>query len=190
VAIDGEWMRQQLKEKGKSQADLARFLKVEPAIITRILQGRRRLQLDDCRQIARFLGMPVDDVLRHAGMKLRQVTASGKAMVPIIGRADANGQVRLLSGDATTSMDLPGDAVAIRLDEPEGWTAFATSDRSPPDMMIRRMVMAAAEDGGWWIGELRRGHEPGLFDLKPLAGRMIEGLAIAYCQAIVWIRPA
>lgn len=191
MAVDGKWFRDQLKTQGKSQRGLARFMKVEPAIITRMFDNKRKMQLDDCKQIARFLSLPVDDVLAHAGIEIRQKTKSGKMIVPIAGQSDRNCQVFMSGGDlsVTTEINIPSDAVAIRMQHPEGWTAFIQQDPQSPEIMIMRMVVAHCPDNSYWIGELRRGFEPGHFNLFPVMGESIEDLEVDHCLPIVWIRP-
>lgn len=71
MPVNTKWFRAQLSDQGKSQADLARHMDIDKASLTRIFQGKRRLQLEECKKIARFLGLPVDDILTNAGIQLR-----------------------------------------------------------------------------------------------------------------------
>lgn len=47
---------------------LARHLEMDPAAMSRTLNGSRRMQLDEASAIANFLAVPVSEVLRHAGV--------------------------------------------------------------------------------------------------------------------------
>lgn len=58
--MDIERIRQLLKETGRSQRDLAAHLGVDPAAITRLLSGRRRLRLDEAPKVEAFFGVNGD----------------------------------------------------------------------------------------------------------------------------------
>lgn len=47
-----------MKERGRTQRELAAYLGVDPAAITRLFAGKRRLRLDEAPRVAAFLGMP------------------------------------------------------------------------------------------------------------------------------------
>lgn len=73
--INAEWFRNKLTQKGRSQRGLARHLKLDPGAVTLMLQGKRKMQLDEAREIASFLGEPVAAVLRAAGLPVGSVAA-------------------------------------------------------------------------------------------------------------------
>ena len=70
--INGDWFRRKLTEKNRSQRALAKHLDLDPGAITLTLRGDRRLQMHEAEQIAVFLGEPLEDVLRAAGMPIGQ----------------------------------------------------------------------------------------------------------------------
>jgi phage repressor protein C with HTH and peptisase S24 domain len=65
--MDANWFQQALERAGVSQADLARQLRLAPSAISRMMKGDRNMKLLEAVQIAAFLGVSQDDVLRHAG---------------------------------------------------------------------------------------------------------------------------
>jgi phage repressor protein C with HTH and peptisase S24 domain len=65
--MDATWFQQTLDRAGMSQADLARHLGLAPSAISRMLKGERQMKLLEAVQIAAFLGISQDEVLRHAG---------------------------------------------------------------------------------------------------------------------------
>lgn len=65
--MDAMWFQQALERAGASQADLARHLRLAPSAISRMLKGDRQMKLLEAVQVAAFLGVSQDDVLRHAG---------------------------------------------------------------------------------------------------------------------------
>jgi phage repressor protein C with HTH and peptisase S24 domain len=65
--MDAIWFQQALERAGASQADLARHLRLAPSAISRMVKGERQMKLLEAVQIAAFLGVSQDDVLRRAG---------------------------------------------------------------------------------------------------------------------------
>jgi phage repressor protein C with HTH and peptisase S24 domain len=65
--MNATWFQQTLERAGMSQADLARHLGLAPSAISRMLKGERQMKLLEAVQIAAFLGISQDEVLRHAG---------------------------------------------------------------------------------------------------------------------------
>jgi len=122
LEIDDQFFRDALKAADKSQREMARFMGLDPAAITLMLQGRRAMQLSEAQQIAEFLGVTVEAVLRHAGLQLSGDSAaavSGKpATVALIGTVGDGGEIKL-DGKSTGKLvdapvKLPVEAAALR----------------------------------------------------------------------------
>ena len=60
------WFHQALARAGVSQADLARHLRLAPSAVSRMLKGERQIKPIEFVHIAGFLGVPEEEVLRHA----------------------------------------------------------------------------------------------------------------------------
>jgi transcriptional regulator with XRE-family HTH domain len=65
--MDAKWFQQALDQVGASQADLARHLRLAPSAVSRMLKGERQMKLLEAVQVADFLGVSQEEVLRHAG---------------------------------------------------------------------------------------------------------------------------
>ena len=65
--MDAIWFQEALDRAGVSQADLARHLRLAPSAISRMVKGERQMKLLEAVQVAAFLGVSQDEVLRHAG---------------------------------------------------------------------------------------------------------------------------
>lgn len=63
-----EWLENQLKIRGWTQADLVKASRVTSAQISRILNGTRDPGPDVCNAIARALVIPPETVFRAAGL--------------------------------------------------------------------------------------------------------------------------
>ena len=65
--MDANWFQRALDRAGASQADLARHLRLAPSAVSRMMKGERQMKLLEAVQIAGFLGVPQDEMLRRAG---------------------------------------------------------------------------------------------------------------------------
>lgn len=68
--VNGQWFHDKLKEKDKSLRGLARHLSIDPSAASRIFSGERKMKMEEASQIALFLGVPVSEVQRHAGVSV------------------------------------------------------------------------------------------------------------------------
>lgn len=57
------FLRDRLKAIGKNQSALARHFGASPAQVTHIINGRRRIQIEELPAIAAFLDWPVETLL-------------------------------------------------------------------------------------------------------------------------------
>ena len=64
----GDWLRETLREKRISQAELARRIGVTAAQISHLILGERGTTPETLRLIADALNMPYEEVLRIAGI--------------------------------------------------------------------------------------------------------------------------
>ena len=65
--MDGSWFHKALERVNATQADLARHLRLAPSAVSRMMKGERQMKLLEAVQIAGFLGVSQEEVLRHAG---------------------------------------------------------------------------------------------------------------------------
>src|SRR5262245_8576333 len=77
TVMDAIWFQQALDRAGVSQADLARHLRLAPSAISRMIKGERQMKLLEAVQVAAFLGLSQDEVLRHAGAEPETAPRTG-----------------------------------------------------------------------------------------------------------------
>src|SRR6202023_3825376 len=65
--MDGSWFHQALERVNATQPDLPRHLRLAPSAVSRMMKGERQMKLLEAVQIAGFLGVSQEEVLRHAG---------------------------------------------------------------------------------------------------------------------------
>jgi transcriptional regulator with XRE-family HTH domain len=65
--MDSNWFQETLANAGTSQAELARRLGLAPSAVSRMIKGDRQMKLQEAVEVAAFLGVSQEEVLRHAG---------------------------------------------------------------------------------------------------------------------------
>jgi len=82
--------------------------------ISRMLRGKRRMQMDEAGAIAKILGVPLEDVLQRAGLNTRIVERFGVANV-----------AGLIDAEARISLDVDeGEQVPLPIGMESGAKAF------------------------------------------------------------------
>ncbi len=81
--MDANWFSQALERIGATQADLARHLRLAPSAVSRMLKGERQMKQLETVQIAAFLRVTPEEVLRHA---VAQTAAPAGPELPRLGR--------------------------------------------------------------------------------------------------------
>jgi phage repressor protein C with HTH and peptisase S24 domain len=102
--MDTSWFQHALDRVGATQADLARHLRLAPSAVSRMLRGERQMKQLETVQIAGFLGISPDEVLRHAVAGSAETTNADK---PRPGRG------RPLSG-SSAGITRSADVIPIR----------------------------------------------------------------------------
>jgi hypothetical protein len=68
--IDSEWFKDRIRDKKKSTRGLARHLDIDPASASRMINGQRKMSMEEAQKIAIFLGLPINEVMRHTGIQM------------------------------------------------------------------------------------------------------------------------
>jgi len=68
--VDKAWFLSRLEDQRLSVRGLARDMGIDASAVSRMLSGQRKMQMDEAKQIAHFLRVPVAEVMRHAGVSV------------------------------------------------------------------------------------------------------------------------
>lgn len=194
--INKPWFIDQLSARNESQASMARFLGIHPSQMSLLLNGKRRLQMDMAERIARFLHVPVEDVIEQAGIKINRPTGNDVS-VRLVGSVDETMTVspNARGDDSCMASGIPAAAVAVRArtagtaaDWMDGWTFFFEPANGVDPSLITELCVAEDVNGVRRIGNLRRGYSDGTYNMISPAGRM-ENLNIKTATRILQIRP-
>jgi transcriptional regulator with XRE-family HTH domain len=167
--VNADWFKQQLEQRRLSQRKLARFLELDPSAITLTLNGKRRMQLDEASRIATFLGVPVEEVLKNAGLSLEQ---NQPRLVALYGAIDSGNQVEVFEDRTTVEAPpiLPSNVVAVVVMNHDSLihralAYFLLEDTINPGA-IGRLAIARLRDGRMFFSRIEPGSRPGLYNLK------------------------
>ena len=110
--MDANWFQQAFDRAGVTQADLARHLRLAPSAVSRMLKGERQMKLLEAVQVANFLGVSQDEVLRHAGAAATRRRAERAAAPRPAARSARRGRPPRPAGAA--HRPARGDTIPIR----------------------------------------------------------------------------
>ena len=182
-----KWFVDALADRQQSQRALARYMEVDASAITHILNGTRKLQLHEAEQIARFLSVPVEDVLQQAGVKL---ASSQQKTVPLAGYVDERGFIKPCRNLKVECWNAKFTGLQVHA----GWSEldgtllfYDASETHAPDLMLHRLGVIQ-QDTTARIGILRRGLEAGRYTISILLAEWHDQ-PVASFTPILWIQP-
>lgn len=192
--INQAWFQERLKTIKLSQRQLARQIGLDPAAVSHMLNGRRRMSLDEAKSIADVLLVSVTEVLRQAGIDV----TDDVRRVPIAGFIGTGSLVTLLPKGTHDLVMAPADvptgtfAIQTRIvtSPSDGWLYFVSGDQQPPDQLVDHLSVIALADGRMLTAILRRGYKQKLHNLvlTPDHG-VLENKEVAWAARVLWIQP-
>lgn len=165
-----------MKDRQLSLREVARRIDVWPAALSRSLDDKRTMRMEEAVALARVLSVPLTEVLVNAGIEEAVVTSR---RCNIIGHALEGAEVQQLANGTIERVPIPDgiddDVVAIQNHTSEtsaayadGWITFLGPQRDPTDC-LGMWSLVCLEGGNWVMGTIRRGYAPGTFNVfKPL----------------------
>ncbi|KYK44566.1 transcriptional regulator [Bradyrhizobium liaoningense] len=127
--IDGAWFTKKLEENNKSMRGLAKHLDVDVSAVSRMFSGSRKMKMNEASAIAHFLGAPVSEVLKHAGVA---VDLDGQpTQVMLAAAINEKGQLERLSEPRPLPQTIIDRAqAAVTLSNPDNGRILAAQIRA------------------------------------------------------------
>jgi len=191
MAIDTRWFRDRLADRQMSQRELARKMGLDHASISGLIRGKRPMRMNEAGTIARLLGVPVSQVLEHAGLQLHKQCACA-----VVGWIDGTGEAHLdwhnSSDTVPCLVGCPANCLAIRfqtaatpLDHMDGWLIhFQQPQDGVPADAVGRLCLVKLREGMKVVASVRRGYLPGRWNLIRLAGGALENADLQWATPI------
>lgn len=193
--MNTDWFRQLLATRKLSQRGLAKLMELDPAAVSLMLRGQRRMTNAEAHQISTILGVPITEVLRQAGIEV----IDDVRRVKVTGYIDEGSVVTLFPKRTHDKVvgpaDCPEGTYALQVRAPgnikDGWMIFASPSEDDPRAHLGRMCCVALENGDHLVAIVQRGYRSGTFNL--ISGSHGKALrtdaSLAWASPILWIKP-
>lgn len=188
--IDTEWFRNILKDRKLSQRRLAKLIDMDPAAVSLMFRGRRKVSTTEAATLATVLGVPLSDVMEHLGAR----TPANAGRVPIVGTIDAEGEIllRKAHGYLDVPVELPENVVAVRDEDPAsmryGWTLVYDPRGDVPREAIGKLCVVRLMNGAQYVRFLRNGIEHGTYSLLADQGVSMANVRLLSASPVLWIK--
>jgi transcriptional regulator with XRE-family HTH domain len=193
--VDTDWFRDRLGDIKMSQRKLAKHLNVDPAAVTLMLRGDRKMTATEAQQIAALLAVPVTEILRRAGVDVRddvrKVRLTGYLSPEATIEEIPAGEPEFIEAPA----DVPGGSYAVQVRDHasphDGWVMIISGDHVEPDRMLDRACACQIDGNGVVTGVIKKGYKKGTYNLVITATkpRIVENAGIDWASPILWIKP-
>ena len=188
---DTEWFKARLADKQMSMRKLATLMNLDVSAVSLMLNGKRGMSALEAAEAARLLGVPVDEVMRHAGIDMRGAI---KDVVPVVGWVDAKGEIhrgRVIGPKTVAGPPEEGlEAIRAQGGAFDGWLFFYRPiDRVSLEVVSRLCVVTIAGQDDERLAWVHRGYEPGGWNLASFdgSGGMVPA-RLASASPVVWTR--
>jgi transcriptional regulator with XRE-family HTH domain len=194
MQLNGEWFRQTLADRKLSQRKLAKLLDLDPAAVSLMFRGQRRMTTMEAQKLSAILHVPTTEVLRQAGIP---VTEDARK-VHITAHIDAAGTVHLFpSGtfdDVIGPADCPTGTYAIQVRTPQlatdGWLFFVTPAQRAADEQVESLCLVASTKGLQNVAIIKRGYRRQTHNLLLWPDfKLVTDADIAWCSPVLWVKP-
>lgn len=205
VKVNTDWFQTTLQSRGITQRKLAKALDADYGAVSRMLHGRRRMQLDEATEFAKVVGVPLEEVLANAGINLKSVESA--SAVPVVGWVDASFSIHMGAVKGPKTAPAPGfggkDTGVVRfatagtpLDALDGALAYyrtgAGSKRGAgvdAGATGKLCVVQVAYSGEWRLRIVRRGYQAGRYNLALMDGRSAEEeVQLDVALPVLWLK--
>lgn len=169
MSIDTDWFKDLMAARRISQRQLAKQLGVDHSALSLTFRGKREMKMTEAADLARLLGVPVADVMEHAGIQ------GDTRTVPLRGWIDglcethleeSSDRVPAPHGMAEGAFALQYRTSGTPLDYKDGWIAFIQKplDEVPAEA-IGQFCLVKLTDGIQMVGTLKRGYKKGRWNI-------------------------
>ncbi len=190
------WFREQLANHNLTQRAFATHLNIDPAAVSYMLQGRRRVSLDEAKKIADLFGVNTTEVMRQAGV---QVTEDAP-IVTLRGFTKDGSEIEWLESSEHKQVPAPYDAgkksFAIQDrtgDRPtDGWLYYVSGEHLEPANNLDRLVLLKLGSGEEIFGIVKKGYAVGQYNvlLSPELKKTLHEQTVEYVSPVIWIKPS
>lgn len=174
-AVDKGWLKSRLEDLGMSMRDLSTLMGKNISGMSLIFDGHRGLRAAEAAEMARHLGVATEDLLRRFGADVRGTLKEG---VPVRGWIAGDGLAHWGEAKGPGTVPAPPDAPegtwALRIQQGvmDGWLVYFGAEGGEPKAGVGQLCLVEREGrAGKALRWVRRGYEPGTFNLGEFTGQ-------------------
>jgi transcriptional regulator with XRE-family HTH domain len=176
-SIDSGWFVDRLAARKLSQRGLAKLMGLDPAAVSLMFRGRRKITLEEAAQLAVLLDVSTTEVLERSGLPVY-----GEPKVPLIGVLTAAYEV-VLAGEGAHQMidappNVPSECVAVQArtagseqEQIDGYLFFIEHAKHSPREAVGDLAMVAIKGNGIKLAHVKRGYTRALTTCSRLTVR-------------------
>lgn len=193
--MNTEWFRQLLATRKLSQRGLAKLLELDPAAVSLMLRGQRKMTNAEAHQVSLILGVPITEVLRQAGIEVNDDVRR----VKVTGYIDKDAAVTLFPKRTHDKVvgpaDCPEGTYALQQrdanSQKDGWMYFVSPSEDDPRQHLGEMCCVALDNGEHIVAFIQRGYRSGTFNLiRCCTNESLRTDAnVVWASRILWIKP-
>jgi hypothetical protein len=192
--MNTQWFRGRMADRKISQRGLAKMLELDPAAVSLMLRGKRRMTPHEAHQLSVILGTPLNEVMRHAGIDVEEDVRR----CPIAAHVNERGQVTLMPAgthdDVMGPADVPVGTYAVQMRShasvTDGWLLYVTPAQMPAANNADQLCLCALQDGRQLLGIIRRGYRRSTHNLVLWPSmETIDDASIVWSSTVLWVRP-
>lgn len=192
MSTDTRWFQGVLADHDISQRQLAMKLGIDPAAVSLMFRGKRKITMKEAAGMARILGVPLDDVVRHAGIAPPELGES----VAVIGRIEHKWEVFYGDAPGPARVECPpslaANVAALRIvfrgDVLDGGLVFYV----PREGAIEtgRLCIVRLKDGRTLVRAVSRGYSKGMYRLTVVwvGGEAAEEAEVEWAVPVEWMK--
>lgn len=196
AAINTRWFKDRMADRQLTQRKVAKELDLDPAAVSLMLRGQRKIQIEEAPAMAELLGVPLADVLTAAGI---DADAGAKGAVAVVGWVDDAGEVHMKRPEGprkvAAPLGMPAAAVAVRYQTrgpTDGWMAFYVPMTEVAADAVGQVcvVKLASKEGGVFIRAVKKGYGKGLYNLVgvQLDQGSLDGVQLLWAAPVLWFK--
>lgn len=178
-----------------SMRGLAQRMGMQHSQLSLTLNGQRKMQLEEAAQLSQIFGVPLHQIVINTGIAVRPT--SGRR-TPVIGFVGTDGSVTMNGPDVIERTeapdDLPDEAVAVQcrtagssLEWADGWVAFFRKAHAIDPEAIGRLSFVKIKDGPYALATVKRGYQPGTYNLSGIMSR--QNVPLECAAPVLVVRP-
>lgn len=193
--IETSWFVDRLSSRQLTQRKLAKLMGLDPAAISLMFRGKRKITLEEAAQLAAILDVTTTEMFERVGL----APATGK-QVKLVGFLNGDAEVGFIGKGSHTFVESPGEVsaetiavqaktAATKMDAIDGVVYFIDHTKTAPNGLINCLSLCAIKGGKTVIGQIKKGYQRGTYNLNLIgSSAIIENTEIVWASPVTWCK--